>query len=185
MAAENEGERPHREGRRGLLVVYTGHGKGKTTAALGMVFRALGRGLSVTVVQFIKGKWKTGERLFAETLPALRFFVMGLGFTWDSDDLSRDRRAAREAWERAREEIASGQRDLIVLDELTFALHYGFLTLDEVLSALRERPPHVHVVVTGRNAPPELVELADLVTEMAVVKHPHQAGIKAQPGVDY
>ena len=173
------------ETRRGLLMVYTGHGKGKTTAALGMVFRALGRGLSVTVVQFIKGKWKTGERLFAATLPELRFFVMGLGFTWDSDDLSKDRQAARDAWDKAREEIASGERDLVVLDELTYTLHYGFLALDEILTVLRERPPHVHVVVTGRNAPEGLMALADLVTEMTAVKHPHQAGIKAQPGVDF
>ena len=173
------------EAQSGLLVVYTGHGKGKTTAALGMVFRALGRGLSVTVVQFIKGKWKTGERLFAAKVPELRFFVMGLGFTWDSDDISRDRAAAREAWTRATEEIASGERDLVVLDELTYTLHYGFLELEEVLSVLRARPSHVHVVITGRNAPEELIELADLVTEMSAVKHPHQRGLKAQPGVDF
>jgi cob(I)alamin adenosyltransferase len=170
---------------RGLVVVYTGHGKGKTTAALGMVFRALGRGLRVTVVQFIKGKWKTGERLFAQTLPQLRFHVMGLGFTWDSDDLARDKEAARAAWTTARQEILSGERDLVVLDELTYTFHYDFLSLDEVLETLRARPPHVHVVVTGRNAPDALVELADLVTEMAVVKHPFAAGVKAQIGVDF
>jgi cob(I)alamin adenosyltransferase len=171
--------------RRGLVVVYTGHGKGKTTAALGMVFRALGRAMKVTVVQFIKGKWKTGERLFAEKLPELEFHVMGLGFTWESDDLSRDKAAARAAWETARAAIASGERDLVVLDEITYTFHYGFLELDEVLEALRARPPHVHVVLTGRNAPPALVELADLVTEMTPVKHPFEAGIKAQIGVDF
>jgi cob(I)alamin adenosyltransferase len=170
---------------RGLLVVYTGHGKGKTTAALGMVFRALGRGLRVSVVQFIKGKWKTGERLFAEKLPELAFHVTGLGFTWDSDDLANDKAAAQAGWERARNEIMSGERDLIVLDELTYAFHYDFLSLGEVLDILRTRPPHVHVVVTGRNAPHELIALADLVTEMAVVKHPHTKGLKAQLGVDY
>jgi cob(I)alamin adenosyltransferase len=170
---------------RGLLVVYTGHGKGKTTAALGMVFRALGRGLRITVVQFIKGKWKTGERLFAEKLPELRFHVMGLGFTWDSDDLGRDKAAAQAAWEVARTEIASGTRDLVVLDELTYTFHYDFVSLEEVLDALRARPPHVHVVITGRNAPEALVAAADLVTEMNVVKHPFQAGIKAQIGVDF
>ena len=116
----------------GLLVVYTGHGKGKTTAALGMVFRALGRGLRVTVVQFIKGKWKTGERVFAESLPELRFLVMGLGFTWESHDISRDKAAARAAWTEAQKEILSGERELVVLDELTYAFHYGFLALDEV-----------------------------------------------------
>ncbi len=171
--------------RRGLLIVYTGHGKGKTTAALGMVFRALGRGLRVTVVQFIKGKWKTGERAFAETLPELRFHVMGLGFTWDSDDLSRDKAAAQAAWDEARGEILSGERDLVVLDELTYTFHYGFLSLDSVLETLRARPPHVHVVVTGRNAPSALVEAADLVSEMVVVKHPFATGVKAQIGVDF
>jgi cob(I)alamin adenosyltransferase len=171
--------------RRGLLVVYTGHGKGKTTAALGMVFRALGRDMRVTVVQFIKGKWKTGERVFAEKLPGLRFYVMGLGFTWESDDLARDKAAARAAWETAREEILSGERDLVVLDELTYAFHYDFLSLDEVLDALRARPPHVHVVVTGRNAPERLVLAADLVSEMTLVKHPFTQGIKAQIGVDF
>jgi cob(I)alamin adenosyltransferase len=171
--------------RRGLLIVYTGHGKGKTTAALGTVFRALGRGHRVTVVQFIKGKWKTGERMFAETLPELRFFVMGLGFTWESDDIGRDKAAARAAWDKAREEILEGERDLVVLDEITYTFHYGFLHEKEVLETLRERPPHVHVVVTGRNAPEALVEAADLVSEMKVVKHPYAAGVKAQIGIDY
>ncbi|HYQ00801.1 MAG TPA: cob(I)yrinic acid a,c-diamide adenosyltransferase [Polyangiaceae bacterium] len=169
----------------GLLVVYTGHGKGKTTAALGMVFRALGRGLRVTVVQFIKGKWKTGERAFAESLPQLRFLVMGLGFTWESDDISRDKAAARAAWAEARKEIRSGERELVVLDELTYAFHYGFLELDEVLETLRSRPAGVHVVVTGRDAPEALLAVADLVTEMKLVKHPFQRGEKARLGVDF
>lgn len=173
------------EKRRGLVVVYTGHGKGKTTAALGMVFRALGRGLRVTVVQFIKGKWTTGERLFAEKLPELEFHVMGLGFTWDSDDLTRDKAAARAAWATAKAAITSGQRDLVVLDEITYAFHYDFVALDEVLEALRARPPHVHVVLTGRNAPGALVDAADLVSEMTLVKHPFQSGVKAQIGVDF
>ena len=171
--------------RKGLVIVYTGHGKGKTTAALGMVFRALGRGFRVTVVQFIKGKWKTGERIFAATIPELRFHVMGLGFTWESDDLARDKGAARTAWETAREEILSGEHDLVVLDELTYTFHYDFLALDEVLTTLRSRPPHVSVVITGRNAPAALVELADLVTEMSAVKHPYEKGIKAQIGIDF
>ena len=171
--------------RRGLLVVYTGDGKGKTTAAMGMVFRALGRGFKVTVVQFIKGKWKTGERAFAETLPQLEFHVMGLGFTWESDDLAKDKEAARAAWDTAKAAILSGERDLVVLDELTYTVHYDFLRLDEILQVLRDRPPHVHVVVTGRSAAQELVDLADLVTEMKLVKHPYQAGLKAQIGVDF
>lgn len=174
---------------RGLLLVYTGHGKGKTTAALGLVFRALGRGLRVAVVQFIKGKWKTGERTYAEGVaavdPRLTFLVMGRGFTWESDDLSRDRNAARAAWTTAASMIASGEHAIVVLDELTYAIHYGFLSLDEVLAAFRDRPAHVHVVVTGRNAPDELVALADLVTEMRAVKHPFEQGLPAQPGVDF
>jgi cob(I)alamin adenosyltransferase len=169
----------------GLLLVYTGNGKGKTTAALGLVFRALGRGMRVAVVQFIKGKWKTGERRFAETLPGLTFLVMGQGFTWNSDDLSRDRAAAQAAWATAKQLIAAGDHPVIVLDEITFAIHYGFLELGDVLAALRDRPAHVHVVLTGRNAPAELCAAADLVTEMAKVKHPFERGVAAQPGIDY
>lgn len=168
-----------------MLIVYTGHGKGKTTAALGLVFRALGRGLKVAVVQFIKGKWKTGERTFAETIPGLTFLVMGRGFTWDSDDLSRDRNAARAAWETAAALVTSGEHTVVVLDELTYAIHYGFVTLDEVLAVLCHRPPDVHVVITGRNAPEELLALADLVTEMRSVKHPFERGLPAQPGIDF
>jgi cob(I)alamin adenosyltransferase len=170
---------------RGLLVVYTGDGKGKTTAALGVAFRALGRNLPVAVVQFIKGKWKTGERTFAEKLPQLSFDVMGLGFTWESDDLSRDREAARNAWQRARERILDGQHAIVILDELTYVLNYGFVSVEEVLTTVRSRPPHVHVLVTGRSAPAPLVEAADLVTEMKSVKHPFERGVRAQPGLDF
>jgi cob(I)alamin adenosyltransferase len=170
---------------RGLLIVYTGKGKGKTTAALGIVFRALGRGLKVAMVQFIKGKWKTGEGSFAEKLPELTFLVMGRGFTWESDDLSRDKEAARAAWEKAASIIAAGEHSVVVLDELTYVINYDFVSLDEILSALRARPEHVHVVITGRNAPDELVELADLVTEMKSLKHPFEKGIPAQPGIDF
>lgn len=170
---------------RGLLIVYTGQGKGKTTAALGVVFRALGRGLRVTVVQFIKGKWKTGERLFAERLENLDFRTMGLGFTWESDDLSRDRQAARGAWDYAREAILSGERDLIVLDEITYAFHYDFLSIDEVLDTLAARPRAVHVLLTGRNAPQRLLDAADLITEMKAIRHPFDKGYKAQKGIDF
>jgi cob(I)alamin adenosyltransferase len=171
--------------RHGLVVVYTGHGKGKTTAALGIVFRALGRGMRVAVVQFIKGKWKTGERVFAERLEGLEFHVMGRGFTWESDDLSRDKAAAVAAWDVARGFIDSGERDIVVLDEITYALNYGFLALDEVLTSLRARPSHVHVVITGRNAPERMIERADLVTEMRAVKHPYEHGVPAQVGIDF
>jgi cob(I)alamin adenosyltransferase len=171
--------------RRGLVLVYTGHGKGKTTAAFGLVMRALGRGMRAGVVQFIKGKWKTGERTLAETLPNLTMHVMGLGFTWESDDLSRDKDAAAAAWETGRAMIASGAHDVVVLDEITYAFHYGFIPLAGVLDALRSRPAHVHVVLTGRNAPDELVLLADLVTEMKAIKHPFEQGVPAQVGIDF
>jgi cob(I)alamin adenosyltransferase len=176
---------PVRREPRGLVLVYTGHGKGKTTAALGIVFRALGRGMRVAVIQFIKGKWKTGERMFAEAQPGLTFLVMGRGFTWNSDDLSRDRAAAQAAWTTAKQLIASGAHAVVVLDEITFAIHYGFVELADVLAALRDRPPHVHVVLTGRNAPDELRAAADLVTDMVAVKHPFERGIAAQLGIDY
>ncbi len=170
---------------RGQVVVYTGQGKGKTTAALGVVFRALGRGLPCAVVQFIKGKWKTGERLFAETLPELEFHVMGRGFTWESDDLSRDRRAAEAAWATSRELIRAGRHSIVVLDELTYCLHYGFVAEDELLETLHARPRGVHVIITGRNAPERLLALADLVTEMKSHKHPFEQGLRAQPGLDF
>jgi cob(I)alamin adenosyltransferase len=176
---------PPADPRAGLLLVYTGHGKGKTTAALGLVFRALGRGLKVAVVQFIKGRWKTGERLFAETLPELTFLVMGRGFTWDSDDLSRDRAAARQAWTEAAALIAGGAHTVVVLDELTYVLNYGFVAIEDVVQALAARPAHVHVVITGRNAPQPLLTAADLVTEMCSLKHPFSQGRKAQAGVDF
>lgn len=171
--------------RQGLVVVYTGDGKGKTTAALGAVFRALGRGFRVAVVQFIKGRWKTGERLFAERVDGLSFHVMGLGFTWESDDLSRDQRAARGAWAEGKRLIGEGESGLVVLDEITYAVNYGFIELDDVLAALRSRPAHVHVILTGRNAPAALVEAADVVTEMRPVKHAFERGVPAQAGLDF
>ncbi len=170
---------------RGLVVVYTGDGKGKTTAALGAVFRALGRGLKVAVVQFIKGKWKTGERLFAEGLPQLTFLTMGRGFTWESDDISRDKRAAQEAWAEARGLLLGGAHTLVVLDEITYAINYGFIAMDDVLAALHERPPQVHVILTGRSAPQALLDAADVATEMKLLKHAYEKGVPAQPGLDY
>lgn len=171
--------------RKGLLLVHTGPGKGKTTAALGIVFRALGRGMKCGVVQFLKGKWETGERKFAATIPQLEFHTMGLGFTWESDDLDRDKLAAKLAWEKSKEMIQSGEYRIVVLDEITYAFHYGWLEPDEILKCLQERPENVHVIVTGRNCPEELRDLADLVSHIESRKHPFQKGIPAQIGIDY
>ena len=169
----------------GQIIVYTGNGKGKTTAALGLAWRALGRDLPVAVVQFVKGKWKTGERIFAERLPGLVFAVMGRGFTWESDDLSRDRAAAEAAWAESRRLILAGEHAVVILDELTYVINYGFVPLDAVLATLAERPRHVSVAITGRNAPEPLVAVADVVTEMRSIKHPFDQGKKAVPGLDY
>jgi cob(I)alamin adenosyltransferase len=169
----------------GIVAVYTGNGKGKTTAALGLAWRALGRDLPVAVVQFIKGKWQTGERRFAERLPALTFRVMGRGFTWESDDLSRDRAAAAAAWAESKALILEGKHAVVILDELTYVLNYGFVATADVIATLGARPRHVTVCITGRSAPDELCAIADLVTEMKSVKHPFDKGRKALIGVDY
>ncbi|MEM6671582.1 MAG: cob(I)yrinic acid a,c-diamide adenosyltransferase [Planctomycetota bacterium] len=182
----DDAREPSRPGRGpGMLVVYTGDGKGKTTAALGLAARAVGRGLSVGVMQFIKGKWSTGERTFFVGLDGVEFLVMGLGFTWDSDDISRDSAAARAAWETSSAWIREGAHDVVVLDELTYAINYGFLDEESVRRVLLDRADEVDVVVTGRSAPASLIEAADLVTEMRAVKHPFVEGRRARPGIDY
>ena len=168
----------------GLLVIYTGDGKGKTTAALGMMTRCLGRGYPVGVVQFIKGKWKTGERMFAESFPNLTFHTMGRGFTWESEDLDKDRQSAAGAWQKAKEMIDSGKYFVVILDEITYAINYHFIELADVLETLKNRPAGVHVVPPA-GCPPELVEAADMVSEMRKIKHPFDKGIKAQMGVDF
>jgi len=170
---------------RGLLVVYTGDGKGKTTAALGLAFRALGRGLAVAVIQFIKGRRETGERLFAATIPQLTFLTMGEGLTRAGDDPSVHADAARVAWEQACRILAAGSHELVILDELTHVLRRAFVPLAEVLAGLAARANGVTAVVTGRSAPAELVAMADLVTEMRSVKHPFDRGGKPLPGVDF
>ncbi|MFL5272886.1 MAG: cob(I)yrinic acid a,c-diamide adenosyltransferase [Anaeromyxobacteraceae bacterium] len=169
----------------GLLVVYTGDGKGKTTAALGMAFRALGREQPVAVVQFVKGRWKTGERLLAEKLPGLDFRTLGAGFTWEGDDPGLHARAARAAWADARALLAAGHHRIVVLDELTHAVNHGYVAADEVLAAVAARAPEITVVITGRDAPQAIVAAADLVTEMRSVKHPFARGVKAIAGVDF
>jgi cob(I)alamin adenosyltransferase len=171
---------------KGLLIVHTGTGKGKSTAAWGLVMRCLGHGLKVGVVQFVKGRRETGERAFLKRFPDLvRVEVMGEGFTWETQDRERDVAAARSALEAAEAMLADPDLHLVVLDELNIVLRYRTLDLAEVLRVLSGRRPGLHAVVTGRNAPPELVEAADLVTEMRLVKHPFRAGVKGQLGVEY
>ena len=171
---------------RGLLIVHTGKGKGKSTAAFGMVFRAIGHGFPVGVVQFVKGAWETGERDVLEQFPELvTINAMGEGFTWDTQDRQRDLAAARKAWDEAKRMIADPRLKMVLLDELNIVLRYDYLPLDEVLEVLRNKPRDLHVIVTGRNAKDELIEMADLVTEMTEIKHPFRAGVKAQAGIEF
>jgi cob(I)alamin adenosyltransferase len=171
---------------RGLLIVHTGLGKGKSTAALGMVLRCIGHGMRVGVVQFVKGAWGTGERDVLAKFPDLvTCRAMGEGFTWDTQDRERDIAAARAAWDMAKAMIANPGYNLVLLDELNIVLRYDYLPLDEVLAVLQAKPRDLHVIVTGRNAKPELIDLADLVTEMTLVKHPFRSGVKAQKGIEF
>ena len=170
----------------GLLMINTGHGKGKTTAALGLALRAAGHGHRVCFIQFIKGSWKYGEleaiKRFGDLID---FKVMGRGFTWKSEDLEKDKAVAREAWDLAKAAILSGGYHLVVLDEFTYVMNFGMVEPDAVLEVLRSKPPALHVLITGRDAPAALVAAADLVTEMQPVKHPFTQGVKAQKGVEF
>ena len=169
----------------GLLLVLTGNGKGKSSSAFGMLARAMGHGMQCGVVQFIKGRNSTGEEIFFRRFPEqVRYHVMGEGFTWGTQDRQRDIAAAEAAWEVSREMLRDPAIGLVVLDELNIALKHGYLDLEQVLSDLQARPPMQHVLVTGRGAKPELIDLADTVTEMGVIKHAFQAGIKAQKGIE-
>jgi cob(I)alamin adenosyltransferase len=171
---------------KGLLIVNTGPGKGKSTAAFGLLLRMVGHGRPTGVVQFIKGAWSTGERRVLEQFGDLvTWHSMGEGFTWETQDRDRDIAAARRAWDRAQELMHRPGMALVVLDELNIALRYDYLPEAEVIAGLQARPPSVHVVVTGRNARPALIEAADLVTEMTVVKHHFAAGVKAQQGIEF
>ena len=171
---------------KGLLVIYTGRGKGKTTAALGLSLRALGHGQHVAFIQFIKGRWKYGEMEAANRFAGLLdFHIVGRGFTWKSDDLQKDFAAARSGWELAQKIIRQGRHRLIVLDELTYLITYKILTEEEILAVLQQRNPTTHVVITGRGASEALIQAADLVTEMQEIKHPYAAGIKAQQGIEF
>jgi cob(I)alamin adenosyltransferase len=171
---------------RGLLIVHTGTGKGKSTAAFGMVMRAIGHGMRTGIVQFVKGAWVSGERAVLDRFPDLvTIKVLGEGFTWETQDRQRDIASAEAAWAAAREMMADPSYRLLVLDELNIVLRYDYLPLAEVVEALRAKPRDLHIVVTGRNAKPELIEAADLVTEMSLVKHPFKAGVKAQKGIEF
>lgn len=171
---------------KGLLIVHTGTGKGKSTAAFGLALRMLGRGHRIGVVQFIKGAWHSAERDALEQFgDQVSWHTMGEGFTWETQDLKRDIAAAERAWAKAQELMADPSFGLIILDELNVALRYDYLDLGAVIAALAARRPGLHVVVTGRNAKPDLVAAADLVTEMTLVKHHFAAGVKAQPGIEF
>ncbi len=171
---------------KGLLIVHTGKGKGKSTAGFGMVFRAMGHGMKVGVIQFVKGAWGTGERTILEQFPDLvTIKAMGEGFTWETQDRERDIAHARAGWEEAKQLIADPDYSMVMLDELNIVLRYDYLPLAEVLEVLRNKPADKHVIVTGRNAKEELIEIADLVTEMEQVKHPFRSGVKAQVGIEF
>lgn len=170
---------------RGLVLVHTGDGKGKSSSAFGVIIRALGWGNAVGIVQFIKGKWITGERQFFDRLGQVDWHTMGDGFTWDTQDKAKDIAAAEAAFAKAREMMASGEYDLIVLDEINIAMRYEYLSVETVLTGLHQRSPRTSVILTGRDAKSELCDYADLVTEMREIKHPFKAGIKAQRGLDF
>jgi cob(I)alamin adenosyltransferase len=177
-----------KEGEKGLVIVHTGAGKGKSSSGFGMILRCVAHGMPSAVVQFIKGAWDTGERRLIEEHFAdlCQFYAMGEGFTWETQDKARDIAAARKGWDKAKALIRDPAIRMVLLDEINIALRYEYLPLDEVLTFLREeKPAMTHVVLTGRNAAPELIELADLVTEMTLVKHPFRGGIKAQAGVEF
>jgi cob(I)alamin adenosyltransferase len=171
---------------KGLIIVHTGIGKGKTSAALGIIFRALGHGMRVGVVQFTKGAIETGEATFARELEGrIDFYTLGEGYTWETQDRVRDTAVAGKAWEQARALIADSRYQIVVLDELNIVLKYGYVPLEDVLDTLCHKRSDLHVIVTGRSAKDELIELADLVTEMRLIKHPYKSGIKAQKGIEY
>ena len=171
---------------KGLLIVHTGKGKGKSTAAFGLVMRAIGNGMKVGVVQYVKGKWETGERWVLEKFSdQVTIRSMGEGFTWETQDRRRDIEAAQAAWARGKEMIASGDYDFVLLDEINIVLRYDYLPLDEIVRTLEARRDGLHVMVTGRNAKEKLIEAADLVTEMGEIKHHFKAGVKAQTGIEF
>ena len=171
---------------KGLIIINTGKGKGKTTAAFGMIFRALGNKMNVAVVQFVKGQWLSGERAALEKFEdQVEIYKMGEGFTWETQDRVRDIEAAKNAWEKSKELIFDEKNQIVLLDELNIVLRYNYLPLEEVLETLKNKPEKTHVIITGRNAKEELIEIADLVTNMDLIKHPFRGGVKAQIGIEF
>ena len=171
---------------KGLTIVHTGKGKGKSTAAFGMVFRALGNGMKVGVIQFVKGKWGTGERVILEKMgDQVTMSSMGEGFTWETQDRQRDIDAARIAWDKAKELIMDDEHQMVLCDELNIVLRYDYLPIEEIIEVLQNKPPMKHVIITGRNAKEELIGFADLVTDMTMIKHPFRGGVKAQVGIEF
>jgi cob(I)alamin adenosyltransferase len=186
MAVAREKMQARRTLERGLLIVHTGNGKGKSSSAFGMAIRSIGWGMKVAILQYVKGKWETGERNFFDAHPDLASFeVMGEGFTWETQDRAQDIAAARAAWERSKEMILDPAIDFVILDELNIVLRDDTLPIAEIVDFLKDRPLTKHICITGRNAKPELLEIADLITEFGEVKHPYHAGFKAQKGVEY
>ncbi len=172
--------------RKGLIMVHTGKGKGKSTAAFGTAVRAIGRGKKVGIVQFIKGRWKTGEVEFLKKFPdQCTIFSLGQGFTWITQNFEEDVQMAQKAWKQCCDMLDDEQYFLVIFDEINYVMKYNFLDVKEVVAKLKNKPPLKHVILTGNGAPEELIEVADLVTEMKCIKHPYQQGIKAQPGIEY
>ncbi len=172
--------------KKGLFIINTGNGKGKTTAALGQAFRALGHQLNVCIIQFIKGSWKYGELFSKDRFQGLLdFHVMGRGFTFQSENLEEDKKIARQGWELARDALASDQYFMVILDEITYIMNFGFIDVNEVLECIQKRRKDLHVVITGRDAPQALMDAADMVTLMQEIKHPFSSGVKAQKGIEF
>ncbi len=184
--AEQAAVRAHPERRgKGLVLINTGDGKGKTTAALGILTRAWGRGMRVVMLQFIKAKTANWGEIKASRKMGVEIIPLGDGFTWTSNDIEKDRALGEECWRQCRERIEGGEYDIVIMDEMTYCFKFGWLDVNEVIEVLKNRPPDQHVIITGRDAPQELIDYADLVTEMREIKHPYKSGIKAQPGIEF
>ncbi len=183
--APRKHQKPKRKPDKGLVMVYTGEGKGKTTAAFGTVLRALGSGMKVAMIQFIKGAWQSGEETALKKFSGCKVLKVGEGFTWDTKDFVRDAAKAEQGWLSAQKFILDSKTDLVVLDEINCCFDYGFLKIEPILEILKEKPVKKHVILTGRGAPKKLIQFADLVTEMKCIKHPYNSGIWAQRGIDF